>query len=294
MTRIRLYILCLVITVITTACAPLPTVKVSEIQTGRALNLHASRAKVVEAKAAARRPYEFMGIVSAIGDPKMANPRVPRATSWRALRYMRKVAGEIGADALIDYRASEHPPLLSFSHRSWASAIAIRFLASPSSQKKTNQLGIVLIPRPESNDADAAIALDLARAAGYYLAEKGYYPVISEQSQPTGTTKPAAESNTPISSSAILPDADFVLYLRLKHREGKMLRAENGYLEGVLVEKSSSATVWSFPPDVQRGIRLVDFRNLDKINGYHAVLCDLFNTLPDRTTRSFFSLKKAN
>jgi hypothetical protein len=58
-----------------------------------------------------------------------------------------------------------------------------------------------------------------------------------------------------------------------------------------LVEKGSGATVWRFPPDAQEGIRLVDFRNLDKLDGYHAVLCDLFSTLPDQTTRSFFSLR---
>jgi hypothetical protein len=246
---------------------------------------------MVETKEVANRPCEFIGIVSAIGDPKMANPLVPRATSWRARRYMRKVAGEIGADALVDYCTGEHPPLLCFSRRSWASTIAVRFLDSPSYQKQTNQIGIVLIPRPESDVADIAVAFDLAKAARYYLAQKGYFPIISEQSQTPETTKPAVESNPSGSSLAFSPEAEFVLYLHLKHREEKNLRAENGYLEGALVEKSSGATVWSFPPDVQKGIRLVDFQNLDKINGYHAVLCDLFNTLPDRTTRSFFSLR---
>jgi hypothetical protein len=289
MSRIWPYIPCLVVTVITTACAPLPTVEVSEIRPGEALVPHASRAKVLEAKEVANRPCEYIGIVSAIGDPIMAHPLAPRATSWRALRYMRKVAGKIGADALVDYRAGERPPPWSFSHRSWASAIAVRFLDSPSAQKQTNQIGIVLIARPEADAADTDIALVLARAARYYLAEKGYFPVISEQSQPTETTKPVAESNTPISASVFPPEAEFVLFLRLKHRESKMLRTENGYLEGVLVEKSSGATVWSFPPDVQKGIRLVDFQNLDRIHGDHAILCDLFHTLPDRTTRSFTS-----
>jgi hypothetical protein len=70
-----------------------------------------------------------------------------------------------------------------------------------------------------------------------------------------------------------------------------MPRSDDGYLQGVSVERSSSATVWSFPPDVQAGMRLADFRNFDRIHSYHAVLCDLFNTLPDRTTRVFFSLR---
>ena len=293
MFRLWPYAACLITSVIATACAPLPTIKVSGPQTRRPLVLHASKAKMVDAKEVASRSCEVIGIVSAIGDPKMANPLVPCATSWRARRKMCKVAGMIGASALIDYRAGEPPPWLSHSRRSWASAIAVRFLDSPSSQNNTNRVGIVLVPRPESNDADAAIALSLASAARYYLAEKGYFPIISEQGDPMKTTRSVAKSNTPIASSAIPPAPEFVLYLRLKHREGKIPRADDGYLQGELVEKSSGAIAWSFTPDVRQGIRLVDFKNLARIHGYHAILCDLFNTLPDRTTRAFFSLKYA-
>ena len=204
---------------------------------------------------------------------------------------MRKVGGIIGADALIDYRPGEAPPWFSHERRSWASAVAVKFRNAPSSENNTNQFGIVLVPHPESTRAEAAIALDLAGAARYYLAERGYFPILSKQSESVETTKPAPKSITPVSASTMPPAPEFVLYLHLKHREGKIPRADDGYIQGELVDKNSGATVWSFPSNVQQGIRMVDFMNLDRIHGYHAILCDFFNTLPDRTTRSFFSLR---
>jgi hypothetical protein len=203
---------------------------------------------------------------------------------------MRTVAGRIGADALIAYCSSETPPLFSSSHRSWASAIAVKFIDPSSPRRITNGIGVVLIPRPQCGSNDTVVAIKLANAARYYLAEKGYYSRILDGDWPIESVNSNGQIHVSSLSAVELPDSNLVLLLRLKHIEGGLPRSDNGFLEAALLEKSSGITIWSFPLEPAKNLRLANFQDIDEVHGYHAILSNLFNTLPDRTTRVFFPL----
>lgn len=56
-----------------------------------------------------------------------------------------------------------------------------------------------------------------------------------------------------------------------------------------MVERRSGKVFWRFP-GLEAKLRLVTLQELNDPNTYHVVLTEVFNTLPDRTSRVFLGL----
>jgi hypothetical protein len=222
-----------------------PTLKISRLNPGPA-RTEKNPAPMHKLEEKVTRPYEILGVVSAIGNR-------PSANSGKARRIMAEEAAAMGAEALIGFYYDENHVAPSGGPDCWSQALAVKFLAEPAPAKRPSP-GVVAIPHifigenagsPTKVERTAAIVRKFARLA---LAQKGYYALLVDEHLPQEFPN-NLKSQSPTTRNAFgSSDADAVVAIALggvTSWNAWLVSGASTSLVAGIFSKSANKVTWS-------------------------------------------------
>jgi hypothetical protein len=200
--------------------------------------------KVFDAGDRVTRPYEILGVVSAIGN--RANVRT------KARKMMVAEAERLGAEALVGYYFDDETTVDTGDADGWAGALAVRFLPDGSPRPAPCKAVVALPHTVVGEDFGTGRKAEKADAitrkhARMLLARNGYYAWFTEARLTSGFPADLNRLDAATRSNYGSPDADLVLAVSLGKRHAVnalLVVGATQQLGAVLYSKSADAVTW--------------------------------------------------
>lgn len=192
------------------------------------------------------RPYEILGVVSAVGQR-------PSANSGKARDIMTREAAAMGAEALIWFYYDENNVAPSGGPECWSQALAVKFLPEGTPPRAPSR-GVAAIPQiiigEEAGSAKkAAKTAEIVRKfARLALAQKGYYALLIEEQIPQEFPNNLKRQDQAGRNAFGSSDADAVLPITLGKVTGWNALFASGAtssLDAALFSKSANQVTWT-------------------------------------------------
>jgi hypothetical protein len=235
------------------------------------------------------RPYEVLGVVSAVGNRLSAR-------SGKTIKLMQSEAAAMGAEALVAYYYDDEK---NTTTEAWAGALAVKFLPPGSAGQPVPVPCVVVVPRfakPEelAQNKKARRTEEAARKwARFLLARKGYYAFLTDDVFPGVTGPPLNELLNEKRLQFGRPEADRILELRFLDKTGVsigLLTTEYNHLAALLHSKTGgTAALWTSSAGAATtvgGLADVFVPSAKTIESVRWALESAFKRLPDLSTPS--------